>query len=109
MLSTIHIYPTFAEANKYAAGVWRRGTVTMGQQRFLAAFHAWQRGAGSFGGAARKQLPSDAGAALTRKELVPPHDEHDEPKNRQHEPERRQAAVECLFSHGYPLFNVTHH
>jgi pyruvate/2-oxoglutarate dehydrogenase complex dihydrolipoamide dehydrogenase (E3) component/uncharacterized membrane protein YdjX (TVP38/TMEM64 family) len=46
VLSTIHIYPTFAEANKYAAGAWRRGTVTMGQQRLLTAFHAWQRGAG---------------------------------------------------------------
>ena len=46
VLSTIHIYPTFAEANKYVAGAWRRGTVTMGQQRLLTAFHAWQRGAG---------------------------------------------------------------
>src|SRR5690606_17348410 len=24
ILSTIHIYPTFAEANKYAAGAWKR-------------------------------------------------------------------------------------
>ena len=46
VLGTIHIYPTFAEANKYAAGVWKRGTVTPGQERLLAAFHAWQRGAG---------------------------------------------------------------
>ena len=46
VLGTIHIYPTFAEANKYAAGVWKRGTVTPGQERLLAAFHAWQRGSG---------------------------------------------------------------
>ena len=49
VLSTIHIYPTFAEANKYAAGVWRRGTVTAGQERFLTAFHAWKRGEGGLG------------------------------------------------------------
>ena len=49
VLGTIHIYPTFAEANKYAAGVWRRGRVTSGQQRFLAAFHQWQRGAAGLG------------------------------------------------------------
>ena len=24
ILGTIHIYPTFAEANKYAAGAWKR-------------------------------------------------------------------------------------
>jgi hypothetical protein len=24
ILGTIHIYPTLAEANKYAAGVWKR-------------------------------------------------------------------------------------
>ena len=46
---TIHIYPTFAEANKYAAGVWRRGTVTAAPERFLAAFHTWRRGAGGLG------------------------------------------------------------
>ena len=49
ILGTIHIYPTLAEANKYAAGVWKRSTVTQGQMRFLAAFHAWTRGAGSLG------------------------------------------------------------
>ncbi len=49
VLGTIHIYPTLAEANKYAAGVWKRSTVTQGQMAFLAAFHAWTRGAGSFG------------------------------------------------------------
>jgi hypothetical protein len=50
ILGTIHTYPTLAEANKYAAGNWKRGTVTLGQWRFLTAFQAWRRGAGSFGG-----------------------------------------------------------
>jgi pyruvate/2-oxoglutarate dehydrogenase complex dihydrolipoamide dehydrogenase (E3) component/uncharacterized membrane protein YdjX (TVP38/TMEM64 family) len=49
ILGTIHIYPTLAEANKYAAGVWKRSTVTRGQMDFLAAFHDWTRGAGSLG------------------------------------------------------------
>ena len=49
VLGTIHIYPTLAEANKYAAGVWKRSTVTHGQMAFLAASHAWTRGEGGFG------------------------------------------------------------
>jgi dihydrolipoamide dehydrogenase len=48
ILGTIHIYPTLAEANKYAAGNWKRGTVTQGQWAFLGAFQAWQRGAFGF-------------------------------------------------------------
>jgi pyruvate/2-oxoglutarate dehydrogenase complex dihydrolipoamide dehydrogenase (E3) component len=49
ILGTIHTYPTMSEANKYAAGAWKRGTVTRGQWDFLSAFQAWQRGAGSIG------------------------------------------------------------
>jgi dihydrolipoamide dehydrogenase len=48
ILGTIHIYPTLAEANKYAAGVWKRAQVTQGQLSFAEAFQTWQRGAGSF-------------------------------------------------------------
>jgi hypothetical protein len=44
ILGTIHTYPTLAEANKYAAGAWKRGTVTRGQWAFLTAFQAWRRG-----------------------------------------------------------------
>jgi pyruvate/2-oxoglutarate dehydrogenase complex dihydrolipoamide dehydrogenase (E3) component len=44
ILGTIHTYPTLAEANKYAAGAWKRSTVTQGQWAFLTAFQAWQRG-----------------------------------------------------------------
>jgi pyruvate/2-oxoglutarate dehydrogenase complex dihydrolipoamide dehydrogenase (E3) component/uncharacterized membrane protein YdjX (TVP38/TMEM64 family) len=50
ILGTIHIYPTLAEANKYAAGNWKRGTVTRGQWAFLAAFQQWRRGAAGLGG-----------------------------------------------------------
>ncbi|MGD9903127.1 MAG: FAD-dependent oxidoreductase [Vicinamibacterales bacterium] len=50
LLDTIHVYPTFAEANKYAAGAWRRGTVTRGQHTLLAALHAWRRGDAGVGG-----------------------------------------------------------
>jgi pyruvate/2-oxoglutarate dehydrogenase complex dihydrolipoamide dehydrogenase (E3) component/uncharacterized membrane protein YdjX (TVP38/TMEM64 family) len=46
ILGTIHIYPTMAEANKYAAGAWKRSTVTQGQWAVLRAWHAWRRGAG---------------------------------------------------------------
>jgi dihydrolipoamide dehydrogenase len=49
ILGTIHIYPTLAEANKYAAGNWKRSTVTQGQMAFLAAFHGWTRGASGLG------------------------------------------------------------
>jgi pyruvate/2-oxoglutarate dehydrogenase complex dihydrolipoamide dehydrogenase (E3) component len=57
ILSTTHIYPTMAEANRYAAGAWRRSRVTQGQWAFLAAFHAWRRGAVGVG-AVLKRLPS---------------------------------------------------
>ncbi len=49
ILGTIHIYPTLAEANKYAAGAWKRSTVTRGQWSFLDAFQAWRRGATGLG------------------------------------------------------------
>jgi pyridine nucleotide-disulfide oxidoreductase len=48
ILGTIHTYPTMAEANKYAAGVWKRAHVTQGQMAFAASFHAWTRGEAGF-------------------------------------------------------------
>lgn len=44
ILSTIHIYPTWAEANKYAAGVWKRNHTPKRLLEWLERFHAWQRG-----------------------------------------------------------------
>ncbi|MGE5161350.1 MAG: FAD-dependent oxidoreductase [Betaproteobacteria bacterium] len=56
ILGTIHVYPTLAEANKYAAGAWKRSTVTRGQWAALDALQAWRRGAGSFGAVVRAVL-----------------------------------------------------
>lgn len=44
ILGTIHIYPTLAEANKYAAGAWKRAHAPQGLLRWLEGLHAWQRG-----------------------------------------------------------------
>ncbi|MEC4749975.1 FAD-dependent oxidoreductase [Methylomicrobium sp. Wu6] len=44
ILGTIHIYPTLAEANKYAAGVWKRGHQPEILLKWLAKFHTWRRG-----------------------------------------------------------------
>lgn len=44
ILGTIHIYPTLAEANKYAAGAWRRAHAPEAWLRRLERFHAWMRG-----------------------------------------------------------------
>lgn len=44
ILSTIHIYPTLAESNKYAAGVWKRAHAPQGVLHMLERFHAWMRG-----------------------------------------------------------------
>jgi pyruvate/2-oxoglutarate dehydrogenase complex dihydrolipoamide dehydrogenase (E3) component/uncharacterized membrane protein YdjX (TVP38/TMEM64 family) len=49
ILGTIHIYPTLPEANKYAAGVWKRAQVTEGQMAFARAYHQWTRGEAGFG------------------------------------------------------------
>lgn len=52
ILGTIHIYPTLGEANKYAAGVWKKAQTTEQQLKFSAAFNAWRRGAGGVGAVA---------------------------------------------------------
>ena len=44
ILGTIHSYPTMAEANKYAAGEWRRAHQPEAVLRLAARFHAWRRG-----------------------------------------------------------------
>jgi pyruvate/2-oxoglutarate dehydrogenase complex dihydrolipoamide dehydrogenase (E3) component/uncharacterized membrane protein YdjX (TVP38/TMEM64 family) len=46
ILGTIHIYPTLAEANKYAAGNWKKAHAPEGLLRLLARYHAWRRGRG---------------------------------------------------------------
>jgi len=44
MLGTIHIYPTLAEANKYAAGVWKKAHAPERLLAWVERFHAWRRG-----------------------------------------------------------------
>ncbi len=44
MLGTIHAYPTMAEANKYAAGEWKKAHKPERALRLLERYHAWRRG-----------------------------------------------------------------
>jgi pyruvate/2-oxoglutarate dehydrogenase complex dihydrolipoamide dehydrogenase (E3) component len=44
LLGTIHIYPTMAEANKYAAGNWKRANAPQTALRWAQKFFAWRRG-----------------------------------------------------------------
>ena len=44
ILSTIHVYPTLAEANKYAAGEWKRAHAPQTLLRWLERDHTWRRG-----------------------------------------------------------------
>ena len=44
ILGTIHTYPTWAEANKYAAGEWKRAHAPQGVLRWLQRYHQWRRG-----------------------------------------------------------------
>jgi pyruvate/2-oxoglutarate dehydrogenase complex dihydrolipoamide dehydrogenase (E3) component/uncharacterized membrane protein YdjX (TVP38/TMEM64 family) len=43
ILGTIHIYPTMAEANKYAAGEWKRAHIPEKTMQWLKRFHTWRR------------------------------------------------------------------
>jgi pyruvate/2-oxoglutarate dehydrogenase complex dihydrolipoamide dehydrogenase (E3) component len=44
ILGTIHIYPTFAEANKYAAGAWKKAHAPERLLARIGRLHAWLRG-----------------------------------------------------------------
>jgi pyruvate/2-oxoglutarate dehydrogenase complex dihydrolipoamide dehydrogenase (E3) component/uncharacterized membrane protein YdjX (TVP38/TMEM64 family) len=44
ILGTIHTYPTLAEANKYAAGEWKRAHAPQRVLAWLGRYHAWRRG-----------------------------------------------------------------
>jgi len=44
ILGTIHMYPTWAEANKYAAGVWKRNHAPKKVLNLLEKYHTWRRG-----------------------------------------------------------------
>ena len=44
ILGTIHTYPTLAEANKYAAGEWKRAHAPEKLLVWLGKYHAWRLG-----------------------------------------------------------------
>jgi len=44
ILGTIHTYPTLAEANKYAAGEWKRAHAPQRLLKWAESYHEWKRG-----------------------------------------------------------------
>ncbi|WP_372862423.1 FAD-dependent oxidoreductase [Psychrobacter sp.] len=44
ILGTIHMYPTWAEGNKYAAGEWKRNHAPETVLNWLEKYHTWRRG-----------------------------------------------------------------
>lgn len=44
ILGTIHAYPTWAEANKYAAGEWKRAHAPQSVLVWLEKYHSWRLG-----------------------------------------------------------------
>jgi pyruvate/2-oxoglutarate dehydrogenase complex dihydrolipoamide dehydrogenase (E3) component/uncharacterized membrane protein YdjX (TVP38/TMEM64 family) len=44
ILATIHTYPTLAEANKYAAGEWKRAHQPLALLKWVERLHTWRRG-----------------------------------------------------------------
>lgn len=43
ILATVHAYPTFAEANKYAAGVWKKAHAPESILHWLGRWQRWRR------------------------------------------------------------------
>jgi pyruvate/2-oxoglutarate dehydrogenase complex dihydrolipoamide dehydrogenase (E3) component/uncharacterized membrane protein YdjX (TVP38/TMEM64 family) len=43
ILGTIHTYPTLAEANKYAAGEWKKAHQPVALLKWVERFHTWRR------------------------------------------------------------------
>ena len=43
ILGTIHIYPTLSEANKYAAGEWKKAHAPQGVLSLVEKYHTWMR------------------------------------------------------------------
>jgi pyruvate/2-oxoglutarate dehydrogenase complex dihydrolipoamide dehydrogenase (E3) component/uncharacterized membrane protein YdjX (TVP38/TMEM64 family) len=44
IMGTIHIYPTQAEANKYAAGAWKKSHAPERLLSWIQRYHGWMRG-----------------------------------------------------------------
>lgn len=46
LLGTIHVYPTFSEANKYAAGNWKKAHTPQWLLAWVRRYHRWRLGHG---------------------------------------------------------------
>lgn len=44
IMATIHTYPTMSEANKYAAGEWKKKHAPESLLKLVGHYHAWRRG-----------------------------------------------------------------
>ncbi|MBW2635880.1 MAG: FAD-dependent oxidoreductase, partial [Deltaproteobacteria bacterium] len=44
IMGTIHIYPTLVEANKYAAGAWKKAHAPEKMLDWVGRYHTWMRG-----------------------------------------------------------------
>ncbi len=53
LLGTIHVYPTFMEANKNAAGAWKRAHAPERVLLWLGKYFAWRRGTAANGNGAK--------------------------------------------------------
>ncbi|MEZ5660249.1 MAG: hypothetical protein R3E83_17450 [Burkholderiaceae bacterium] len=42
-MGTIHIYPTLAESNKYAASEWQKAHVPHKLLALVERYHSWER------------------------------------------------------------------
>ena len=50
LMGTIHVYPTLAEATKFAASTWRKRHAPEGLLDWVGRFHRWRRGGTSAAG-----------------------------------------------------------
>ncbi|HZD54328.1 MAG TPA: FAD-dependent oxidoreductase, partial [Woeseiaceae bacterium] len=55
LLGTIHVYPTMMEANRYAAGAWKRAHAPENVLRWLERYFRWRRGGVAGAGAATER------------------------------------------------------
>ncbi|SIQ05047.1 Pyruvate/2-oxoglutarate dehydrogenase complex, dihydrolipoamide dehydrogenase (E3) component [Aromatoleum tolulyticum] len=62
ILGTIHVYPTLAEANKYAAGEWKRAHAPRKLLEWVGRFHDWRRGRPASGSPAQRRASKLRGA-----------------------------------------------
>ncbi|HYD96577.1 MAG TPA: FAD-dependent oxidoreductase [Noviherbaspirillum sp.] len=60
ILGTVHSYPTLSEANKYAAGEWRRRHAPQRLLQWVEKYHGWRRGEGVLRAGGEK-IPDAAG------------------------------------------------